>query len=168
LNQADPGGPALEEVVVREATWRDLFPLLRLERRCFGRDAWPWTDMLAALILPETVRLLALVGNEVAGFVIGDRRRRQGVGWIASLGVHPVYRRRGIATRLLRMCEERLAMPRLRLSLRVSNQAAHALYSREGYRPVGRWSRYYRDGEDAIVMEKSRPASEAAGRSGPA
>jgi len=90
------------------------------------------------------------------------------VGWIASLGVHPVYRRRGIATRLLRMCEERLAMPRLRLSLRVSNQAAHALYSREGYRPVGRWSRYYRDGEDAIVMEKSRPASEAAGRSGPA
>ena len=159
MNQADPGGPALEEVVVRKATWRDLFPLLRLERQCFGRDAWPWTDMLAALIFPETVRLLALVGNEVAGFVIGDRRRRQGVGWIASLGVHPAYRRRGIATQLLRMCEERLAMPSIRLSLRVSNQAARALYLREDYRPVGRWSRYYRDGEDAIVMEKSGPAA---------
>lgn len=162
------GGPAAGGFSIREATWRDLFALLRLEKRCFGRDAWPWTDVLAALIFPETVRLVAEAGDEVAGFVIGDRRRRQGVGWIASLGVHPAYRRRGIATRLLRMCEERLEMPRVRLSLRASNHAAHALYLQEGYRAVDRWRRYYRDGEDAIVMEKSYPCPDGRARPGPA
>jgi ribosomal-protein-alanine N-acetyltransferase len=113
-------------------------------------------DTLAALTFPQTVRLKALVDGRVVGYIIGDRRRFKGQGWIASIGVHPDYRRRGIARRLLAECEERMAMPRVRLTLRRSNQAALRLYEGLGYVEVDRWERYYRDGEDAIVMERTR------------
>ena len=121
---------------------------------CFEQDAWPWIDILAALTFPETVRLVLETGDDIAGFVIGDRRRSQELGWIASIGVHPDHRRRGFGSRLLAACEDVLGMARVRLSLRVSNQIALQLYKRHGYSQIDRWSRYYRNGEDAIVMEK--------------
>jgi ribosomal-protein-alanine N-acetyltransferase len=143
-------------VVIQPATWRDLRAVKNLERVCFGRDAWPWIDTLAALIFPQTVRLKAVVDGHVVGYIIGDRRRLRGVGWIASIGVHPDYRRRGIARRLLAECEEKMALPRIRLTLRRSNHAALRLYEGLGYVEVDTWKRYYRDGEDAIVMERIR------------
>ena len=127
---------------------------MALEKACFGRDAWPWVDVLAALIFADTVRLKAVVKDQAVGFVIGDRRRRQGVGWIASLGVHPDFRRRGIGRQLLEACERELAMPRIRLTLRRSNTSARRLYEEAGFVEVDVWSRYYLDGEDGVVMEK--------------
>jgi ribosomal-protein-alanine N-acetyltransferase len=127
--------------------------MLALVKACFGRDAWSWIDVLQALTAAGTVRLKAEAEGELIGFVIGDRRRG-GVGWIASLGVHPAHRRRGLATRLLKACERGLRSERVRLTLRPSNQAALALYRAAGYQQVEVWPRYYRDGEDGLVMEK--------------
>lgn len=139
------------------ATWRDFLPIYRLEKRCFRSDAWPWIDVLAALIFPETVRYVAEVDDEIVGFVVGDRRRHKDLGWVATLAVDPVFRRRGIAKSLLQECEAGLGTSRLRLSLRESNRGAYHLYLKAGYAEVDRWPRYYRDREDAIVMEKNRP-----------
>jgi ribosomal protein S18 acetylase RimI-like enzyme len=122
---------------------------------CFQADAWPWIDVLAALTFPETVRYAAELGDRIIGFVVGDRRDRGRVGWVATLGVHPDYRRNGIGTLLLDRCEAGLATPRVRLTLRATNQAALQLYQRQGYVHTDRWLRYYRDGEDALVMEKN-------------
>jgi ribosomal-protein-alanine N-acetyltransferase len=113
-------------------------------------------DVIAALIFPGTVRLKAEVDGRLIGFVLGDRRRRQGVGWIATLAVHPEYRRRGIGTRLLLACEEDLGTKSIRLTLRESNSAAYELYRKQGYQHYGRWPGYYHDGEDGIVMDKTR------------
>lgn len=93
-------------------------------------------------------------GDDIAGFVIGDRRRSQDLGWIASIGVHPDYRREGFGRRLLLACERELATSRVRLSLRRSNEGALRLYKQQGYHEIDRWPKYYRNGEDAIVMEK--------------
>jgi ribosomal-protein-alanine N-acetyltransferase len=125
-----------------------------LEKLCFGEEAWPWIDIFAALVFPETVRLVIEIGEELVGFVIGDRRRSQGLGWIASIAVHPDFRRKGLGTRLLHACEHELATARVRLSLRRSNQAALQLYKQQDYMRVDLWPKYYRNGEDAIVMEK--------------
>ena len=148
--------------IVRPAVLRDFFKLQRLEKLCFQRDAWPWIDILVALTFPETIRLVAERGNHIIGFVIGDRRRHKDLGWIASIGVHPQYRRQGIGRHLLLACEREIGTKRLRLSLRLSNQGALALYRSEGYVEVDRWRRYYRDGEDAIVMEKRENWPDAA------
>jgi ribosomal protein S18 acetylase RimI-like enzyme len=59
----------------------------------------------------------------------------------------------------LQACEASLGTARVRLTLRVSNTPAHQLYQSSGYVDAGRWSSYYRDGEDAILMEKSMEGS---------
>ena len=78
-----------------------------------------------------------------------------GGGGIATIGVLPEYRGRGIGGVLLQACEGRLKMPRVRLNVRVSNLSAIHLYQRMGYRQVSIWPRYYQDGEDALILEKS-------------
>jgi ribosomal-protein-alanine N-acetyltransferase len=112
--------------------------------------------MLAALSYPETVRLKAVQEGRVVGFVIADRRRRKDLGWIASIGVHPAHRRRGIGRQLLQASEAALRTKRIRLSLRTSNHAARRLYDHAGYEVVDSWPGYYANGEDALVMEKRR------------
>jgi ribosomal protein S18 acetylase RimI-like enzyme len=140
-------------LAILPATWRDLRSIIALEKLCFGSDSWPSLEILAALAIPRTVRFKAEVDGVIIGFVIGDRRGK--VGWIASIGVHPGRRRRGIARRLLEACERQLSTSVVRLSLRMSNQPALQLYKKLGYRQVDIWRRYYRDGEDAMVMERS-------------
>lgn len=112
--------------------------------------------MLAALTFPETVRIKAVVAEQVVGFVFGDRRRWQKVGWIASIGVLPDMRRRGIGFLLLEACEREVATTRIRLALRPSNLGAKQLYLKAGYVEVDHWDRYYANGENAIIMEKIR------------
>jgi len=112
--------------------------------------------VLAALSFPETVRYVAEVDEEIVGFIVGDRRRQKDMGWVATLAVSPGFRRKGIARLLLQTCEVGLGTSRIRLSLRESNRGAHDLYLKSGYTEIDRWQRYYRDREDAIVMEKNR------------
>ncbi len=108
------------------------------------------------LTFPGVARLKAVVGGKMIGFVAGEVRLHEGVGWITTLGVSPAYRRHGIAFNLLARCEEGMNMPVLRLCVRRSNQAAQQLYQKAGYRPSGVWERYYSDHEDALVLQKDR------------
>ncbi len=130
---------------------------MALEKAAFEHDAWPWIDVLAALTFPETTRLKALVGENVVGVAFGDRRRHEDMGWIASIAVHPASRRQGIGWQLLAATEEALGMRRVRLTLRRSNGGARLLYEQAGYVLIDEWPRYYRNGEDGLVMEKARP-----------
>ena len=142
---------------IRRARWQDLNDLRRLEETCFGEDAWPLWDLIAVLTMPKIVRLKAVVEeNKMVGFIAGDPHPRDGVGWIATLGVLPEYRRLGIAAALLEQCEQELNLPNVRLSVRRSNEPALALYRKFGYQMVDVWRAYYHSGEDALVLEKRR------------
>jgi len=90
------------------------------------------------------------------GFVAGDVHASERISWIATIGIDPDYRRRGIGRELLRACEARLKTQRIRLSVRASNDGAIRLYEQEGYQRLEVWQGYYNDGEAAIVMEKDR------------
>jgi len=136
------------------AGWRDLRSVLRLERECFGEDAWPVIDILAVLTFPGVLRLKVLVTDQIAAFAAAEER--DGAGWITTIGVAPAFRRRGLARALLAACEERLPQRRLRLCVRSSNEAAKGLYDQAGYHQMDVWKRYYRGGEDALVLEKIR------------
>jgi len=140
---------------IQTANWRDLFPLSALEKVCFDQDAWPLLELMGVLTFPGVVRLKAVVANEMVGFIAGDPRRGEKTGWILTLGVLPVWRRKGIGFDLLRICEEKLELPKIKLTVRRSNQAALHLYEKLGYRQVDIWSRYYRNGEDGLVLEKN-------------
>ena len=139
---------------IQSANIIDLAALRRLENVCFGRDAWPLLDLIAVLSLSEVVRLKAVHAGEMIGFVAGDARHSNGEAWISTIGVDPRFQRRGIGRALLRACEAQVHLPLVKLSVRISNLGAIALYEREGYRTLEVWRGYYNDGEDGLVMEK--------------
>src|SRR5512145_1245373 len=132
---------------IQPAGLRDLGALRRLEHACFEKDAWPIFDLVAVLTWPEVIRLKAVEGGNLIGFVAGDPRPSQGYAWIATIGVDPGYQRRGIGRSLLRACEEQIKQPRVRLTVRMSNNGAISLYQQEGYRTFDVWKAYYNDGE---------------------
>ncbi len=153
--QSTSSPPKETRFQIEPATWRDLNMVRNVERVCFGDDAWPLLDLIAALTFPDVIRLKVTVDGKVVAFAGGDIRRTQKVGWITTIGVLPEYRRRGIATALLAASEAALGQPRIRLCVRRSNYGALQLYDRYGYEQVGVWPGYYEDGEDALVMEKN-------------
>lgn len=152
---ASGASPAAPQIL--PAAWRDLREAVDFERACFGDEAWPWIDVLAALTFPETVRLKIVLEGSMVALAFGERRRWENVGWVASIGVHPAQRRRGLGRRLLEATEHALATPAIRLTLRPTNTGALALYRAAGYIEIDRLERYYRNGEGAIVMEKFCP-----------
>ena len=139
---------------IQPASLLDLNALRKLEQACFEKDAWSVFDLVAVLTWPDVIRLKAVENGEMVGFVAGDPRPAQGVGWIATIGVDPRYQHRGIGRTLLRACEERMSFARSKLTVRMSNDKAISLYQQEGYRTVDVWKQYYNDGEDGLVMEK--------------
>jgi ribosomal protein S18 acetylase RimI-like enzyme len=116
--------------------------------------------LLAVLSFPDVIRLKAVVDGQMVGFIAGDLRRTEGLGWIATIGVLPEYRRRGIARSLLMECERQLNTSTIRLCVRRENFEAIRLYELEGYEHTDTWNKYYNDGGDALVMEKYNPGAE--------
>jgi len=142
---------------IQQADWRDYVPLNAIERVCFSpQDIWPFWDLIGALTLPGLVRLKAVVEGSMVGFIGGERESGRRIGWVTTLAVLPAFRRKGIAVSLLTACEKELGTPRIRLSVRASNEAAIRLYESEGYGLIDRWKKYYTGGEDGLVFEKKR------------
>jgi len=139
---------------IEPATWRDFGAVQHLEKVCFPQDAWPFWDIFGVLTLPNVIRLKAIQDGHMVGFVAADVRPKQHLAWIATIGVLPEHRRRGIGAALLSACESRLSVPRVRLCVRLSNTGAQRLYRQFGYQTVDQWRGYYRGGETALVMEK--------------
>jgi len=74
---------------------------------------------------------------------------------INTIAVHPHWRRQGIGERLLTAILERaraINAVSATLEVRVSNLPAQKMYAKFGFVEVGRRKRYYRDGEDALLM----------------
>ena len=139
---------------VEKANWRDLFALSNLEKLCFGSDAWPLIELMGVLTFPNVARLRAVGDGQLVGFVAGDPRLKDNAGWILTLAVDPAWRRMGIAQALMRQCEETLRAPCMKLTVRKGNLAAIKLYEKLGYKQEDVWPRYYRNGEDGLVLSK--------------
>lgn len=94
---------------------------------------------------------VAVVDGEIAGFLI-SREISLGEREILNLGVHPRWRRRGIAHQLLQA--ELVRWPGVHfLEVRESNAAARALYGKLGFEEAGVRPGYYDDPpESGIVM----------------
>lgn len=88
----------------------------------------------------------------IGGWVIIDELH------ITNLAVDPLYRRKGVAQKLLNRLAVRAKQEgslRVTLEVRVSNSSAIALYKKYGFISVGSRPKYYsNDHEDALIMWK--------------
>jgi ribosomal-protein-alanine N-acetyltransferase len=109
--------------------------------------------LIGFLSFPNVVRLKAVHDDQMIGFVAGDKKS-SALGWIATIGILPDYRRQGIAAALLLECETQMKVASIRLSVRLGNTGAIRLYENFGYQRVDIWPKYYQDGADALVFEK--------------
>ena len=76
-------------------------------------------------------------------------------GHVVSVAVEEEHRNKGIGTGLILASQGEMSKrsaTECYLEVRTSNAQAIALYQRVGYKPTGRLSAYYRDGEGALVM----------------
>lgn len=147
-------GKTSANLTILPASWQDLNSLFQLEKNCFGEDAHGYLDVLGMLTFPGYVRLKALIEGQLTGFVIAEHRRGKRPAWIDAIGVAGEYRRRGIATALMSVCEKNLGASSIRLYVRRSNLSAIELYKQVGYHQAEIRHRYYVNREDALVMEK--------------
>jgi [ribosomal protein S18]-alanine N-acetyltransferase len=104
------------------------------------------------LWVAECSNPLQVVGMIVMWLIIDEAH-------IATIAVHPDFRRQGIAARLLTTAlldAVQNQMAQATLEVRAGNQAAHDLYQNFGFRVVGIRPHYYRDNnEDAWIMTMS-------------
>src|SRR5687767_15353128 len=66
-----------DPITILPATWRDWRGVYTLEKACFGRDAWGGLELFLVLT-GSSVRLKAMAGERLVGFVVGDPQPHEG------------------------------------------------------------------------------------------
>jgi ribosomal-protein-alanine N-acetyltransferase len=135
---------------------RHLPRILRIERASFGSEAWPRRYFLELYRDCRDFFVVAKVGGRIAGYAVACAEKRNAE--IASLAVHPDYRRRGVADALMRHTLRELHLAgvrRVELMVRSGNTAGAQLYRSLGFRRVRSVPRYYEDGGDGILMARA-------------
>jgi ribosomal-protein-alanine N-acetyltransferase len=154
LPSADPFTESFSQI--RRLTYADLPQVVAIERRAFTT---PWSLAMFVLELskPSGVCLAADVESELVGYLVCSRYDT--VWHVMNIAVDPDRRRRGIATALIGALLGRVGRDApITLEVRRSNTGAIALYERFAFKSAGVRRRYYADnGEDAVIMWRSRP-----------
>ena len=126
-----------------------------LEKICFS-DPWSERSIGSELENPLAYWLVTEIDGNVAGYV--GSQTVLGETDMMNIAVHPDYRRRGIAEKLVLALVEGLkeqGSHYLTLEVRASNLPAIALYEKLGFSEIGRRKNYYRNPkEDALILRK--------------
>jgi ribosomal protein S18 acetylase RimI-like enzyme len=138
------------DVQIEVASSIDLATIMALERQCFTSEAFSRQQILYLLEDYNSISLTARVNGEIAGFIIlqldTDEEDGAVFGHIITLNVAAVFRRKGIAQKLLVRCEELLKLQGVfecRLEVRQANYGALKLYRQMGYVETGLLKKYY-------------------------
>ena len=126
-----------------------------LEKLCFSAP-WSENSVRSELTNPLALWLVALDGDVVAGYI--GSQSVMGEADMMNVAVAPLYRRQGIAEKLVAVLVENLMeqqVSSLTLEVRASNGPAIALYEKLSFAQVGRRLNYYsKPKEDALILRK--------------
>ena len=151
--------PLTTDIVVRPMRLEDLRQVQEIDRASFSLP-WPPSSYRYELVKNQYSLLYVaeahfpseaprVVGMIVVWLIVDEAH-------IATLAVHPGYRRQGISQRMLTIALResiRKGAHLATLEVRSQNKIAQALYQRFRFKVVGRRPRYYQDNnEDALLM----------------
>lgn len=123
-----------------------------IEKSCFSE---PWSEKSLSLLLEgENFGVVAVSDGKAVAY--GGMTCVLDEGAVTNIATLPEYRRKGIGRALLKKMlaeAEKRGVSSVFLEVRVSNEAAKALYLSEGFEEVGvRKDFYRRPREDALQM----------------
>ena len=156
MNPTEP----LIPIHIRQMHLEDLPAVIELDQRSFSLP-WPESSFrfelesnelsrcwVAEIESPDTAPLVVAM---IVIWLIVDEAH------VATIAVHPEYRRQKIAQRLLAYSlvdAYHAGAAKSLLEVRSGNVPAIRMYQRFGYREVGVRQKYYQDnGEDAVLMD---------------
>ncbi len=138
----------------------DLRALYAIEEACFEPEVRFSRQLMRSLSLDPSCRLwLGILDDVRVGFsIVGLRAESDpSAAYIWTIEVLPAFRRRGVATELLKGVEFSAAQAGCRsIELHVSerNNGAFTLYEAAGYQRVGVQPHYYGRRENAFLYRK--------------
>jgi predicted N-acetyltransferase YhbS len=98
---------SLENVKIRGLKTEDLDAIVKIDEKVLGENRKDyWERKLKSMNSKSSqVSLVAEVEGEVVGFILGDVSGwefgvPETIGWIDTIGVEPVYQKKGVATAL--------------------------------------------------------------------
>ena len=140
---------------VRKMQPADVAQVAELEKLCFSAP-WSENSIRSELTNPLSLWLVAVDGDTIAGYV--GSQSVMGEADMMNVAVAPVYRRQGVAERLVELLVDKLTVNNvssLTLEVRASNEPAIALYRKMSFVQVGRRPNYYtKPKEDALILRK--------------
>jgi ribosomal-protein-alanine acetyltransferase len=151
-------------LLIRKLAAEDLDEVLVLAADSLEAPHWNRRDYEQILSAEPSERLLrcglvADSGGKVAGFAVASWLRQETVAEVEGLFVELDCRRQGVGSALIGACMAWAAnagASAVRLEVRASNSAAHALYRRHGFSTAGVRRGYYSaPAEDALVLQAS-------------
>ncbi|MFM8349627.1 MAG: ribosomal protein S18-alanine N-acetyltransferase [Actinomycetales bacterium] len=140
--------------MIRPMRWWDITSVDGLERELFPADAWSIEQFWEELAQPTRWYIVAedgehhLVGYAGLFLLAPDAD-------VQTISVARSAQGRGVGRCLLTALinhAQQSGCRRLILEVRAGNIAAEQLYRKAGFEQVSRRSRYYPDGEDALVL----------------
>jgi ribosomal-protein-alanine N-acetyltransferase len=143
----------MDEGTIREMREEDIRQIMDIENESFST---PWTEaaFLAEIHKPYSLSRVLMIGDRLGGYLCMNLILDEG--HILNLAVHPDFRRRGLATRLINEALAALKKKGCRflyLEVRGSNIAAKQFYVQFGFRDAGLRKKYYANPvEDAVLM----------------
>ena len=138
----------------REWMTEDLTEIAKLEEECFS-DLWSQPMLADSFLSDGFFGSLLEEGNTITAY--GGMRTVGEEAEIELIATAEMYRRCGRGGKILDdLLDEaaRRGVKAVFLEVRVSNAAAQLLYLKKGFKGLYARSRYYPNGEDAIVMKK--------------
>lgn len=142
-------------MVPREVTVDDLSALAVLEGAVFGDGAYPAFFFRQALDLWAPFFLVAEEEGQLAGYALAAPSAQGGEACVLSTGVHPSFRGRGLATRLVETLLRRLGAAGTEtvwLTVHPENAGAGRLYRRLGFAAEGGEPDYFGPDEPRLRM----------------
>jgi ribosomal-protein-alanine N-acetyltransferase len=148
-----------EKMIVKQLVWEEenLRQILEIEKSSFNEfDAYTLEDFRRWYNYNPDLCVVA----EIEGCIVGCMISRvvEDKVDLASLAIHPAYRRRGIGSALLTYTitqMEKYGIHQIELEVRKTNAAAITFWQKLGFVLFGSLPGFYEDGAEALRMRKT-------------
>lgn len=145
-------------VLVRqlEPSDSDISRVIALEELCFNRfDQYNKNNFMRWIGSDPELCLVAEINSQIVGDIISGIREDRTE--LASLAIHPDFRRQGVGRVLvLEICRRVKAagINKIDIEVRKSNLGGIRFWRKMGFRNIGEQPSFYEDGENALLLRK--------------